>query len=64
MAYRVSVVIEKDCYGYYAFSPEVEVCQTQGASLDEVIEHVKKTITQYLEPCVEAPFLTVPAQAR
>ena len=61
MAYRVSVVIEKDCHGYYAFSPEIEVCQTQGASLEEVIEQVRKTIQKYLEPRVEEPFLRMQA---
>ena len=50
MAYRVSVVIERDHYGYYAFSPEIEGCQTSGASLEEVIEQTKRTIRQYLEP--------------
>jgi predicted RNase H-like HicB family nuclease len=53
MAYRVSVVIEKDNYGYYAFSPEIEGCQTQGESLEDVIERTKKTIKQYLEPHAE-----------
>ena len=28
---KVSVVIEKDEHGYYAFSPELEGCQSQGA---------------------------------
>lgn len=27
MSYKVSVVIEKDEYGYYAFCPELEGCQ-------------------------------------
>ncbi|MGA2614344.1 MAG: type II toxin-antitoxin system HicB family antitoxin [Spirochaetia bacterium] len=49
----MSVVIEKDRHGYYAFSPELEGCQTYGASLEDVIEQTKKTIQQYLEPCVE-----------
>ncbi len=53
MTYRVSVVFQKDLHGYYAFSPEIEGCQTQGESLEEVMEHTRKTIKQYLEPCVE-----------
>jgi predicted RNase H-like HicB family nuclease len=61
LAYRVSVVIEKDGHGYYAFSPEIEGCQTQGASLEEVVEHVRKTIEQYLEPYAAAPVLKMPA---
>jgi predicted RNase H-like HicB family nuclease len=61
MAYRMSVVIEKDCHGYYAFSPEVEVCHTQGASLEEVIEHVRKTIKLYMEPRPKEPSFKLPA---
>jgi predicted RNase H-like HicB family nuclease len=61
MTYRVSVVIERDHHGYYAFSPEIEGCQAQGASLEEVIEQMRKTITQYLEPCVPDPFIKLPA---
>jgi len=51
MVYRVSVVIEKDHHGYYAFSPEIEGCQTSGGSFEEVIEQTKKAIKRYLEPC-------------
>ena len=37
MSYKVSIVIEKDEYGYYAYSPELEGCQSQGDSLEEAI---------------------------
>jgi predicted RNase H-like HicB family nuclease len=60
MAYRVSVVIERDHHGYYAFSPEIEGCQTQGGSLEEVVARVLKTIECYLEPCIKAPSLNLP----
>ncbi len=63
MGYRVSLVIEKDDHGYYAFSPEIEGCQTQGASLEEVIEQMRKTIEHYLEPCVDSSFLKLPGVA-
>jgi predicted RNase H-like HicB family nuclease len=49
MSYRVSVVIEKDEYGYYAYSPELEGCQTQGDSLEEVIANTKEAVELYLE---------------
>ena len=49
MSYKVSVVIEKDEYGYYAYSPELEGCQTQGDSLEETINNMKETIELYLE---------------
>ena len=49
MSYKVSVVIEKDEYGYYAHSPELDGCQTQGDSLEETINNMKETIELYLE---------------
>ncbi len=49
MSYKVSIVIEKDENGYYAYSPELEGCQTQGDSFDEVMENIKEAIALYLE---------------
>ncbi len=46
---KVSIVIEKDEYGYYAYCPELEGCQTQGDSLDEVMANIKEAIELYLE---------------
>ncbi len=46
---KVSVVIEKDEYGYYAYCPELEGCQTQGDSLDEVMANIKEAIELYME---------------
>jgi len=47
------VVIEKDDYGYYAYSPDLEGCQTQGNSLEEVRENIKEAIELYLETLSE-----------
>ena len=49
MAHKVSIVIEKDEHGYYAYSPELEECQTQGGSLEEAIENVREAVALYLE---------------
>ena len=49
MSYKVIVVIEKDEYGYYAYCPELEGCQTQGDTLDEVLANIKEAIELYLE---------------
>jgi predicted RNase H-like HicB family nuclease len=49
MARKVSIVIEKDELGYYAYSPELEGCQTQGDSLEETIENVREAVALYLE---------------
>ncbi len=53
MSYRVSIVIEHDEYGYYAYSPELEGCQTQGDSLEEIMGNMKEAIELYLETLSE-----------
>ena len=49
MPYKVNVVIEKVEYGYYAYCPELEGCQTQGDSLEEVLSNIREVIELYLE---------------
>ena len=49
MAYKVSVVIEKDKNGYYAYCPELEGCHTQGDSIEEVIDNIKEAMELYVE---------------
>ena len=46
---KVSIVIEKDDFGYYAYCPELGGCQTQAESLDEVMANIKEAIELYLE---------------
>ncbi|OGQ73524.1 MAG: hypothetical protein A2235_02470 [Deltaproteobacteria bacterium RIFOXYA2_FULL_42_10] len=53
MSYKVSIVIEKDEQGYYAYCPELEGCQTQGDSLEEVVANMKEAIELYLETLSE-----------
>jgi predicted RNase H-like HicB family nuclease len=48
MPYKVSIVIEKDDFGYYAYSPELEGCQTQGDTFEEVMANIKEAIELYL----------------
>jgi len=49
MSYKVNVVIEKDECGFYAYCPELEGCQTQGDSIEEVLSNIKEAIELYLE---------------
>ena len=49
MSYKVSVVIEKDEFGYYAYTPELDGCQSQGDTLDEVVANIREAIELYLE---------------
>ena len=47
--YRLSVIIEKDDDGYFAFCPELQGCYTQGDSYEEVIENIKDAIKLHIE---------------
>jgi predicted RNase H-like HicB family nuclease len=46
---KVSIVIEHDSHGFYAYAPELPGCHSQGRTLDEVVERVKEAIELYLE---------------
>ena len=49
MASKISVVIEKDDFGYYAYCPELEGCQTQGTTFEEALKNIKEAAELYLE---------------
>ena len=49
MAYKVSIIIEHDENGYYAFCPDLKGCQSQGDSYDEAMSNIKEAIELYLE---------------
>jgi predicted RNase H-like HicB family nuclease len=53
MTYKVSIVVEKDDYGYYAYSPELEGCQSQGDSYEDAIKNIREAIELYLETLSE-----------
>lgn len=53
MSYKFSIVIEKDEHGYYAYCPELDGCQSQGDSVEEVIANMKEAIELYLETLSE-----------
>jgi predicted RNase H-like HicB family nuclease len=46
---KVSVVIEKDENGYYTYSPELDGCQSQGATFEEALANVREAVGLYLE---------------
>lgn len=54
MSYKVSILIEKDEHGYYAYCPELEGCQTQGDSFEEVVTNIKEAVELYLETLPDA----------
>ncbi len=47
--YKISVVIEKDENGYFAFCPSIQGCYTQGDTYEEVLENVKDAIKLNIE---------------
>ena len=53
MTGKVSVVIEHDQHGYYAFCPELKGCQSEGNSLDDVLANIREAIELYLETLTE-----------
>lgn len=45
---QISVIIEKDEEGYYAYCPQLKGCQTQGETLKEAQENIREAIELYL----------------
>jgi predicted RNase H-like HicB family nuclease len=52
--YRVSVVIEKDQVGYFAYCPELQGCYTQGESYEEALERIRDAVRLHIEDRLEA----------
>lgn len=48
-AYRFSIVIEKDKEGYFAFTPDLQGCYTQGESYEEALGNIRDAIHLHLE---------------
>jgi len=47
--YRLSVVIEKDEDGYFAYCPQLQGCYTQGDTYEKVIGNIKDAIKLHIE---------------
>ena len=52
-SYKINVVIEKDEYGYYAYCPQLEGCQTQGDTIEEIQTNITEAIGLYLSTLSE-----------
>ena len=46
---KISIVIEKDEFGYYAYCPELPGCQSQGNTFEEINTNIKEAVELYLE---------------
>ena len=49
MIRKVSVVIEQDEHGCYAWCPELKGCQSQGNNVEEALANIREAIELYLE---------------
>ena len=49
MIHKVSIVIEKDEAGYFAYSPELKGCHSQGSTFEEANDNIKEAIELYIE---------------
>ncbi|HRJ42128.1 MAG: type II toxin-antitoxin system HicB family antitoxin [Caldilineaceae bacterium] len=59
MSHKLNIVIEKDEYGYYAYVPELEGCQSQGDTLEEVTANIQEAIAVYPDSLpVDDPLLS------
>jgi predicted RNase H-like HicB family nuclease len=47
--HKVSVIIERDAHGYFAYCPELKGCHTQGQTLEEVLANIREATELYLE---------------
>lgn len=53
MTGKVSVVIEQDEHGFYAWCPELKGCQSQGATLQEILANIREAVELFLETLPE-----------
>lgn len=47
--YRLSVVLERDADGYFAYCPQLQGCSTQGATYEEALEAIQDAIRLHIE---------------
>lgn len=52
--YKLSVIVEKDKDGYFAFAPEIRGCYSQGNTYGEVMENIKDALRLHLEDILES----------
>ena len=46
---KLTVLIENDEFGYFAYCPELKGCHTQGDTFEEAYSNIKEAIDLYLE---------------
>jgi predicted RNase H-like HicB family nuclease len=53
MTGKVSVVIEQDDYGCYAWCPELKGCQSQGKTVEDTLVNIREAIELDVETLTE-----------
>ncbi len=53
MTGKVSVVIEQDEHGCYAWCPELKGCQSQGTTIEAALANIREAIELFLETLTE-----------
>jgi len=53
-SYRLSVIVEKDKDGYFAFAPDLQGCYSQGNSYEEAIENIRDAIRLNIQDLLES----------
>lgn len=48
-SFKVSIVVEKDKNGYYAYCPELQGCYSQGDTYEEAVENIRDAIKLHIE---------------
>ena len=49
MTGKVSVVIEQDEHGCYAWCPELKGCQSEGKTVEEALANIREAIELFME---------------
>ena len=62
MTGKVSVVIEQDEHGYYAWCPELKGCQSQGSTVEETLVNIREAIELFLETLTDEERLAALSQ--
>lgn len=58
---KLTTIIEKDEFGYFAYCPELSNCQTQGDTFEEAMDNLKEAIQLYLETIEIDEFSSTPS---
>ena len=53
MNLNVTIVIEADEDGYYAYCPELEGCQSEGDTLEDAQNNIREAVSLYLSTLTE-----------